>query len=166
MLKVNTILSISLLVALQCSHAQAGSPATATGFQPMRVAQLEDERFSKAIDGAISDRLFGIAWAQEGSQRYMTHSAARAFCTEKGKGWRLPKAYELLSLYHPSHRLGQKCGEFGCSVSSRFRLPTGQFFWTSETGSVSEKLMVNLSLGDVVATKPSQEHAVLCVQQD
>jgi hypothetical protein len=56
------------------------------------------ERFVKAVDDTIVDRLTGLRWSATLDCLECDWTEAMATCIAKGEGWRLPNAKELLSV--------------------------------------------------------------------
>jgi len=83
----------------------------------------------------------GLSWSRADNGHDINWADAKAYCSRKRGGWRLPSVEELATLYAPDggHRGAAQCGTARCSVSRQFHL-TGPWFWSATPVAAAESI--------------------------
>ena len=103
-------------------------------------------RFSVRSPGVLHDAITELDWTQADNGSDVDWKAARAWCTGRGEGWRMPKTEDLLGIVDASGTSRTNCGDQVCKVAPQFHL-TGPWFWTGESNGPGKAWLVMLEGG-------------------
>ncbi|MCA3061037.1 MAG: DUF1566 domain-containing protein [Rhodocyclaceae bacterium] len=140
---------------------QSRSPEGESGFVQVRQGF---GGFETVAVGVLRDPKSGLEWTATDNGRDINWADASAYCTKRGRGWRLPTADELLNLNDGSGVMQTRCGHDTCYVSSNFRL-TSNSFWSGTRNGPSEAWIVLLFRRDFSRPVRDDNLRALCVRR-
>lgn len=121
-------------------------------------------RWTAAPDGVL-DRAQRLVWTRQDNGADIDMSAAAAWCTSLGAGWRLPSRAELESLVAGAAGETTPCRGVQCRAPALFAL-SGYWMWSGERNAAGRIWYVYLHTGHTQASAPDYKlnARALCVR--